>query len=98
MPLKLTRRRMLAGIGKTAPVADVDQMLPPDRKAWFQSERERLKLEQETNELIPAEEVAREFSAMQRRWFRCWKHYRISWSVISSAATVCRFSCAVYYR
>ncbi|VTP62147.1 Protein of uncharacterised function (DUF1441) [Serratia rubidaea] len=57
---------MLAELVKSAPVDDVDKMLPPDRKAWFQSERERLKFEQETNELIPAEDVAREFSAMAK--------------------------------
>jgi len=57
---------VLAELVKSAPVADVDQMLPPDRKAWFQSERERLKFEQETSELIPAEEVTREFSSMAK--------------------------------
>ncbi|MDI3359767.1 DUF1441 family protein [Lelliottia sp. V89_10] len=44
----------------------VDEMLPPDRKAWFQSERERLKFEQETAQLIPAEDVRREFSLMAK--------------------------------
>lgn len=47
-------------------LVDVDKMLPPDRKAWFQSERERLKFQQETNELIPAAEVSREFSSMAK--------------------------------
>lgn len=47
-------------------LVDVDNMLPPDRKAWFQSERERLKFQQETNELIPAAEVSREFSSMAK--------------------------------
>ena len=41
-------------------------MLPPDRKAWFQSERERLKFQQETGELIPASAVTREFSSMAK--------------------------------
>lgn len=44
----------------------VDEMLPPDRKAWFQSERERLKFEQETSQLIPADDVRREFSMMAK--------------------------------
>jgi hypothetical protein len=57
---------VLAELVKSAPVADVDQMLPPDRKAWFQSERERLKFEQEISELIPAAEVTREFSSMAK--------------------------------
>ena len=47
-------------------LVDVDNMLPPDRKAWFQSERERLKFQQETSELIPAAEVSREFSSMAK--------------------------------
>lgn len=49
-----------------AELVDVDNMLPPDRKAWFQSERERLKFQQETSELIPAAEVSREFSSMAK--------------------------------
>lgn len=47
-------------------LVNVDKMLPPDRKAWFQSERERLKFQQETGELIPASEVVREFSSMAK--------------------------------
>ena len=51
----------------TAPeLVDIDKMLPPDRKAWFQSERERLKFQQETGELIPASTVTREFSSMAK--------------------------------
>lgn len=45
---------------------DVDKMLPPDRKAWFQSERERLKFQQETSELIHSDEVSREISSMAK--------------------------------
>lgn len=45
---------------------NVDKMLPQDRKAWFQSERERLKFEQETSQLIPSSDVAREFSSMAK--------------------------------
>ncbi|NPN98952.1 DUF1441 family protein, partial [Escherichia coli] len=33
-----------------------------ERKAWYQSERERLKFEQETAQLIPASDVRREFA------------------------------------
>lgn len=44
----------------------VDEMTPPDRKAWFQSERERLRFEQETRQLIPASDVMREFSTMAK--------------------------------
>lgn len=44
----------------------VDEMVPTDRKAWFQSERERLKFQQEDNQLIPASDVTREFSSMAK--------------------------------
>ncbi|MED7790441.1 DUF1441 family protein [Klebsiella aerogenes] len=44
----------------------VDDYLPQDRKAWFQSERERLKFEQETAVLIPASDVSREYSAIAK--------------------------------
>lgn len=65
--LKLyTLTAILTELVKTGETVEVDKMLPPDRKAWFQSERERLKFQQETHELIPAEEVTREFSAMAK--------------------------------
>ena len=47
-------------------LVEVDKMLPPDRKAWYQSERERLKFEQETAQLIPASDVRREFAFMAK--------------------------------
>ncbi|HCB8126564.1 TPA: DUF1441 family protein [Escherichia coli] len=45
---------------------NVDELLPTDRKAWFQSERERLKFEIETATLIPASDVTREFATMAK--------------------------------
>lgn len=48
-----------------APVAE-GEMEPQDRKAWYQSERERLKFEQEVGELIPASDVAREFAELAK--------------------------------
>ncbi|AXG18305.1 DUF1441 family protein [Escherichia coli] len=42
--------------------ASLEEMEPHDRKAWYQSERERLKFEQETAQLIPASDVRREFA------------------------------------
>lgn len=48
-----------------APV-DGEEMDPHDRKAWYQSERERLKFEQETAQLIPASDVRREFAFMAK--------------------------------
>ncbi|MBF5132717.1 DUF1441 family protein, partial [Escherichia coli] len=43
------------------PVAE-GEMDAHERKAWYQSERERLKFEQETVQLIPASDVRREFA------------------------------------
>ncbi|AYN29888.1 DUF1441 family protein [Buttiauxella sp. 3AFRM03] len=59
---------LVALLTRTADPAQikVDEMLPPDRKAWFQSERERLKFEQKTSQLIPASDVTREFSSMAK--------------------------------
>ncbi|HEY2454132.1 MAG TPA: DUF1441 family protein [Scandinavium sp.] len=45
---------------------EIDKLLPQDRKAWFQSERERLKFEQETSQLIPSSDVSREFSSIAK--------------------------------
>ncbi|EGS1684606.1 DUF1441 family protein [Enterobacter cloacae] len=42
------------------------EMSPQDRKAWYQSENERLKFEKEERDLIPAEEVAREYAHMAK--------------------------------
>jgi hypothetical protein len=39
-----------------------DEMIPTDRKAWFQSETERLKFQRELKTLVPDDEVAREMS------------------------------------
>ncbi|MFP9227586.1 DUF1441 family protein [Pectobacterium cacticida] len=57
---------LLCELMKTGEPVEVDQMVPPDRKAWFQSERERLKFQQEVGELIPADDVVREFSSMAK--------------------------------
>ncbi len=48
-------------MGLPPPVAE-GEMDPHERKAWYQSERERLKFEQETAQLIPASDVRREFA------------------------------------
>ena len=45
------------------PVAE-GEMDAHERKAWYQSERERLKFEQETAQLIPASDVRREFAVV----------------------------------
>jgi hypothetical protein len=45
---------------------NVAKILLPERKSWFQSERERLKFQQETGGVIPAPEVAREYSSIAK--------------------------------
>ncbi len=42
------------------------EMSPQDRKAWYQSENERLKFEEAVRELIPADEVAREYAYLAK--------------------------------
>ncbi|ORT70601.1 DUF1441 family protein [Citrobacter werkmanii] len=51
-----------------APVvaARAEEMTPSDRLAHWKAENERLKFEQDTGQLIPADEVAREFSVMAK--------------------------------
>ncbi|MDW3780106.1 DUF1441 family protein [Kluyvera cryocrescens] len=46
--------------------ANVDDMLPSDRLSHWKAENERLKFEVDTKQLIPAEDVAREFSLMAK--------------------------------
>lgn len=45
---------------------NLEDMSPSDRLAHWKSENERLKFEQDTGQLIPADEVAREFSLMAK--------------------------------
>lgn len=45
---------------------ETSEMTPHDRKAWYQSERERLKFEQEVGELLPVSDVAREFGILAK--------------------------------
>lgn len=45
---------------------DVDTLMPTDRKAWFQSENERVKLERELRHLVPVGEVQREMAALAK--------------------------------
>ncbi|ELN4158464.1 DUF1441 family protein [Citrobacter braakii] len=51
-----------------APVvaSNAEDMTPSDRLAHWKAENERLKFEQDTGQLIPADEVAREFSVMAK--------------------------------
>lgn len=43
-----------------------DEMTPTDRRAWYQSETERVKLEQELRYLVPVDEVQREMSSLAK--------------------------------
>jgi hypothetical protein len=45
---------------------NLEDMQPSDRLAHWKAENERLKFEQDTGQLIPADEVAREFSLMAK--------------------------------
>ena len=46
--------------------SNLEEMTPPDRLAHWKAENERLKFEVDTKQLIPAEDVAREFSMMAK--------------------------------
>ena len=52
--------------GACDPAMDPMRMRPTDRRAWFQSENERLKFEQEQGLLIPAGEVEAEMSEIAK--------------------------------
>ncbi|WP_404854291.1 DUF1441 family protein [Escherichia coli] len=46
------------------PASEDEEMNPHDRKAWYQSERERLKFQHETVQLVPVSDVRRSFSVV----------------------------------
>ncbi|UXE39617.1 DUF1441 family protein [Raoultella ornithinolytica] len=45
---------------------NLENMTPSDRLSHWRAENERIKFEQDTGQLIPADEVAREFSLMAK--------------------------------
>lgn len=55
----------LASSEESAPF-DPRNLKPLDRRAWYQSERERMAVESEARQLIPAIEVQAEFAEMAR--------------------------------
>lgn len=65
LTLNISQLAALSGVHRQTAAARL-QNLPVagahERKAWYQSERERLKFEQETAQLIPASDVRREFA------------------------------------
>lgn len=59
-------RDVLSELMSATSSQESEELEPQERKAWYQSERERLKFEQEIGELLPAADVAREFAAMAK--------------------------------
>lgn len=57
-----------------APVEN-QEMLPQDRKAWYQSERERLKFEQEVGSYCLPQRLHENIQHWLKRWCKCWKRY-----------------------
>lgn len=47
-------------------IHDPEQMEPKERKDWYQSENERLKLEKEQRKLVPVDEVVFVYSSMRK--------------------------------
>ncbi|MCJ3066417.1 DUF1441 family protein [Klebsiella pneumoniae] len=47
-------------------INDPSRMTPKDRKDWYQSENERIKLETSQRKLLPADEVIAVYSAMRK--------------------------------
>ncbi|ENU1220430.1 DUF1441 family protein [Enterobacter hormaechei] len=50
----------------TPSVKENGEMSPQDRKAWYQSENERLRFEEASRELLPVDEVAREYASLAK--------------------------------
>ncbi|MCX8984201.1 DUF1441 family protein [Citrobacter portucalensis] len=50
----------------TPSVKENGEMSPQDRKAWYQSENERLKFEESERQLLPVDEVAREYAVLAK--------------------------------
>lgn len=52
--------------GSTADTADPNRLKPMDRKAWYQSENERLKFEVETGQLVPVDDVRKQMANLAK--------------------------------
>lgn len=50
----------------TPSVKENGEMSPQDRKDWYQSENERLRFEAASWEMIPVDEVAREYASLAK--------------------------------
>jgi hypothetical protein len=56
----------ILGQPRDEPVDDPLKLPPTERRAWFQSESERLKVEREKRRLIPVDEVALEMALIAK--------------------------------
>jgi hypothetical protein len=79
----------------TVSTANVEEMEPADRLAHWKAENERLKFEVDTQQLIPAEDVAREFSLMAKAVVMCLKHSR---TFLSATVRLRQLRCHVCKR
>lgn len=90
--------RIAEGQSPQGDEVDPMRMRPTDRRAWFQSENERLKFEQEEGRLIPAGEVEAEMAevakivtrALETLPDRLERDLRLSPAVVESVAQQCR--------
>ncbi|HAX2332673.1 TPA: DUF1441 family protein, partial [Escherichia coli] len=55
---------LITSLLEKPPSAEDEDMDPHARKAWYQSERERLKFQHETVQLVPVSDVRRSFSVV----------------------------------
>ncbi|HBA7074103.1 TPA: DUF1441 family protein [Escherichia coli] len=55
---------LITSLLEKTPSTEDEEMNPHDRKAWYQSERERLKFQHETVQLVPVSDVRRSFSVV----------------------------------
>ena len=78
--------------GDGAEFVDPMRMRPTDRRAWFQSENERLKFEQEQGRLIPAGEVEAEMAEVAKIVTRALETLGPTFVVLNAAATAFNIS------
>ena len=63
-PLREAGAALFVSAFNAGPGADPNSMDPQSRRAWFQSENERLKFETEQRHVIPDDEVGREMAKL----------------------------------
>jgi len=88
----------IAGDADPGDENDPMRMRPTDRRAWFQSENDRLKFEQEQGRLIPAGQVEEEMAAVAKVVTRFYETFpdrlerdlRVGPDVVEYAIQCCR--------